>query len=1731
MKKRGIALRGVFFLIIIATAISIFAQEGAEDTTNWNKQIDVAGGSDFVTAIAVDSNQNVFVVGSSQNQFAGTSADWWIKKYSPSGVENTTHWNLAYPNGTAWDIVIDQNDSVYIAGYGYDLISDTSEEDWWIKKFYSNGTEINASLGWNKTYDGNDANDQARAVEISPDNRIYVAGYGTNLTGGETGEDWWIKKFNTTGYEFNESRGWNKTFNHSSGFFDRATAIAFDENNTLYVAGTAKYMYSATSNQDWVIKKYNYSGYEYDSTEGWNKTINGNLGVAMIVVNNTVFVAGSGGNLTSATSQNDWWIKRYHINGTEINASLGWNKTFDAAGGDDSVAHLASDSRDNIYVVGFGTNLVSGTSSQDWWIKKFDLNGTEDTTFWNLTFDGDSGNDQPQHVTLNSSDNLFVGGFGSNIVAPAASGLDWWIKSFDGSDPICGVINETTLLEQNISSQTTCIEINASNIILDCQGYTITYGTAGTIGNAVNASGVDNITIQNCNIVEGSTDSTFNQKSAIRLVDVNNATAYNNTIATYSLQGRGIDVVTNSGNPRNNNLSDNRVSVRGSSATGILVNGENSTVMRNKVFHLNMSTTSTAAIGISSNSNYSVVNNNVTTYAPNTQGIDINSNNNIVAFNNVTTVNISAYGIYLDSGDYNNISYNNIRTNRSSAQAIRTNNVAEYNTFFRNNITTYAAEGIYITTDNDFNRVIKNNITTFSGSYGIRVDSGDNSTIEGNIIRSNPGGGLLMGVASQNVTISNNNITAYGNAFNSIGIRLSGGLNYIFMNNSIRADIYEIQATASTGHTFIYNNSFGEIRWTNTSFLNNLTINTTNGIGLGLNIFIGNNTAAVNTSEFYPTGWQINSSANITLLRTGLINIDDIYAVQTFNTTRSEILTTGASCSYCTLISATNDDVFFNTTHFSSFTGVDLVVPNVTIINPVNDSNLSVGVQAFNVSILESNIDQVIFVFNNASGNDFNVTPTNNSGNWNANVDLLRFIESNDHNFTVFANDTTNNVNYTEYIQFTVDRTPPNVSLLNVSFTATTATPDIWVNVTDNFSIVTTCNLYFDGTLSSSATIVNVTETAITAGSLSNAAYTTWVNCTDYSGNVGNSTNITVTVSVASPPASNGGSSGGGSSSGGGGLPIPVETEEETSEGTTEETGELTAEVISETEVTPTETEEEEEAQSATSIATREKEVVIEFRNEGKKTIRLTPTIKEEVIANPEVIKRVGQKRAEEIQLIEEEDVEFITARTRQFGKDDVCGTTSGIKYSQELVTANPLRAALKNKEQFDVKPGENIDKVFNIQSGIAEQVRGITLVFTTDDGQVIEKQIQVSESQGIGSVIDINPEKGALDVYMKIPQVEVNSEDIRNYQLEINIDKFADSKIQPWQTRVPLKLAPTRSALQTIWGEQTAFGELYGTFPVREKNSKIFAQQLLYNTACYDGTFIVRTKVYEENNVLVEDRYTVDFKTGSISDVQRVNSQKVQGNALTAAAVVIEVPQQETNWTVMIVIILMIILLGIALRFGFKTRKVNPAARDAKIAQLKEMSQQNYHLEPKLRKIKHPEIQIEEVKKEMKNLQRSEPIPKRSLNIKSQILEQEKREVDNKLQGYPRKTQVLEMPKRKLKLDAQLAEIENRLSHLDELGLQSAHVKTTLATPKENHNLANERFRKRELSFVAKNLENPFPEKKEVVKSERELIEEKLARREVERISEKISGQKFSVNNERIRVEEKLKKLKDITK
>jgi hypothetical protein len=352
--------------------VTVSIQPSGTQDPAWGKRL--YSGTGKSNCVKVDSSGNVYIVGSGTNLVgASTGKDWWIRKFSPGGVEDAANWNKIYDGSShnddeATSIAIDGSDNVYVLGTTNYFWQDSFniQCDWWIKKFSSNGVED--TTHWNKIVDnGSLTDDEATAIAIDGLGNIYAVGsYGTGGSGQQTG--WWIKKYAPNGTE--DTANWNKKLTAGFTWPMIAEAIDFDSSNNVYIAGTSN------DDKSWVIRKFSSSGTE--DTANWNKTITMSYSSYpySLVVNKAAGLIYVGG-----CANSHGLIKKYSSSGAED--TFNWNKTIDGGhGGPDAVYGLAVDGNQNIFSVGI-VDLVSGGVPYACMIKKYTSYGVEDTSDWN----------------------------------------------------------------------------------------------------------------------------------------------------------------------------------------------------------------------------------------------------------------------------------------------------------------------------------------------------------------------------------------------------------------------------------------------------------------------------------------------------------------------------------------------------------------------------------------------------------------------------------------------------------------------------------------------------------------------------------------------------------------------------------------------------------------------------------------------------------------------------------------------------------------------------------------------------------------------------------------------------------------------------------------------------------------------------------------------------------------------------------------------------------------------------------------------------------------------------------------------------------------------------------------------------------------------------------------------------------------------------------------------------
>jgi len=438
----------------------------------------------------------------------------------------------------------------------------------------------------------------------------------------------------------------------------------------------------------------------------------------------------------------------------------------------------------------------------------------EEAMIWNLSYINQlSGifNQSSWNYTLPYEDSfrwncLASDNVGNNAFAPANYSLNYNISQVTG----CGnltIANRIYYLQNNVSVNGTCLNIQANNTVLDCQVYSMTGNLSGY---GIYAGGFNNATIKNCNInnfrfgiwLFGSSSNilinntaSYNKEYGILLSGSNNNILINNTASSnidygiylsssnnnilinntansnhVGIYGYGISLsLSNSNNLSNNNAGNNTI--------GIMLYNSNSNILINNNASSNYAFGDTTyGIYLGASSSNTLINNtassNIGTY---TAGIMLDSGSNYNALANNTISSNSWYGIRISYSDRNNLTNNNISSNSNGFYSSYSIN----NIFANNTIRSNTGTGIMFEYSGNNNNILDSN--NISSNYnGIWCNSCMYNILTNNNIISNRNYGIVLSISDNN-NLSNNNA---GNNSN-FDILITSSQNNTFINQTI----------------------------------------------------------------------------------------------------------------------------------------------------------------------------------------------------------------------------------------------------------------------------------------------------------------------------------------------------------------------------------------------------------------------------------------------------------------------------------------------------------------------------------------------------------------------------------------------------------------------------------------------------------------------------------------------------------------------------------------------------------------------------------------------------------------------------------------------------------------------------------------------------------------------------------------------------------------------------------
>lgn len=321
------------------------------------------GSSNYINAIAVDSQNNSIIIGPSG--VAGTGAP--IMKVSPAGV---VLWAKNYGVNSCLfrAVVCDSSDNIYAVGEG----PPGGAEVALIVKFDSSGNIL-----WQRQQSAGNAPSYPRSmwwagVKIMPNGNIAVGGtYRDNIqystccgpvklerpffsvaVYNSSGTLQWARRFGATSINSVPSADW-------TGY-----SIGVDSSNNIYLTGFAPAINTAGTNAIPIIK-YNSTG-----TYQWGYMYKNSTST----ISNGGYLAVSSSDNIYAVSPNNPYVIKVDSSGT-----FQWGRDFrggPSGNAVDVLRDITVDSTENVYAVGRLGNGSSPSDATDYFIYKVDSSGT-----------------------------------------------------------------------------------------------------------------------------------------------------------------------------------------------------------------------------------------------------------------------------------------------------------------------------------------------------------------------------------------------------------------------------------------------------------------------------------------------------------------------------------------------------------------------------------------------------------------------------------------------------------------------------------------------------------------------------------------------------------------------------------------------------------------------------------------------------------------------------------------------------------------------------------------------------------------------------------------------------------------------------------------------------------------------------------------------------------------------------------------------------------------------------------------------------------------------------------------------------------------------------------------------------------------------------------------------------------------------------------------------------------
>jgi uncharacterized delta-60 repeat protein len=363
--------------------------------------------------VAVDSNDRVVVAGFAYSNGSG-SREFGLVRYNDDGSLDDSFGAggkvMTDIGGAGFDdtvnaVAIQPNDKIVVAGTtAVDAVTPAGTADFAVARYDAGGT-LDPAFGGGDGYVTIDfgGDDSGNGIAIDSNGDIAVAGSSHSA-----GMDFAVAKLDSSGSLDSSFDGDGLVTTDINGGGDAAAAVVFDSNHRIIAVGAG----AGASNRDFALARYDTDGGLDTSFDGDGKvSTNGTDRARAVVIDGSGDIVVAGSYFNIQTRNTDFGLARYSSNGS-LDLSFGPDGTgkLNVPMRDGGQAEgLALDSAGHILAGGFASN----GSDRDFALARFESDGTLSTTFGTggKAFTNMGTNDSGRGVAVDSAERIVMGGY------------------------------------------------------------------------------------------------------------------------------------------------------------------------------------------------------------------------------------------------------------------------------------------------------------------------------------------------------------------------------------------------------------------------------------------------------------------------------------------------------------------------------------------------------------------------------------------------------------------------------------------------------------------------------------------------------------------------------------------------------------------------------------------------------------------------------------------------------------------------------------------------------------------------------------------------------------------------------------------------------------------------------------------------------------------------------------------------------------------------------------------------------------------------------------------------------------------------------------------------------------------------------------------------------------------------------------------------------------------------